>query len=197
MPYSDLVRTVCHLCTALDGAYRVTIETPYGLLISVNADGSLTAALKDGTVQSATPGVDEEHKTRYKYRMFPDWGAGFIWYDPSWPGNPEGEFEVDEDDLENRYPAVWLESYRGWKAKYEQAFEEQKCDQGSDQDPFPDAGRRKAWVVEGMLLACWLSLQPDAESVEYQAADVPTLIQNGSGGNILKSFIKTLEDYSF
>lgn len=28
----------------------------------------------------------------YQYRAFPDWGAGFIWYDTAWYSTPEGEY---------------------------------------------------------------------------------------------------------
>ena len=191
----DVVRIFDRLCIALDGAFKITIETAYDLLISTDAAGTFIVTLKNGTPQPTTSSVGgEEKKLGYKYRIFLDWGTGFVWYDSSWPGNPDGEFEVDEDDLKKRHSAKWLQSYHSWKSKYEQAFEEQKCDKDSGQDPFPDDARRKTWLLQGMMLACWLSLQGDVESVEYQVTDVSFCVQKDSIGITLKSFIQSLEE---
>ena len=89
-------------------------------------------------------------------------------------------------------------AYAAWVARFERAFEAAGCHLGAghDADIRPDfngdpklvglvpglgagimpLGQRR-WAVEGLLLACWLSLQPGVDQVEYHPG--------GSGGGCL------------
>ena len=86
---------------------------------------------------------DEETTTpSYKYRLFPEFEAGFFWYDVTWPGNPDDEYMVDEDEVVERYGNAWWSAYEKWMDRYQKAFKEQECDLGSHEHPFPDMGER-------------------------------------------------------
>ncbi|KAK8074557.1 hypothetical protein PG997_009220 [Apiospora hydei] len=187
---------------------KVTIETTYGLVITVHPDKSITVHHNtvtnpgpDGaSSHSAAAGPDPEPDAQseqpgYKYRMFPEYIAGFVWYDSTWPGNPEGEFQVDEDELVERYGDAWNKAYDSWVDRYIAAFEKQEVHLGSHNHPFPDREERKAWVVEGLLLACWLSLQPDVENVEYSPDAEKIDLNKGSVNTVLQSFLEELEKY--
>jgi len=44
---------------------------------------------------------------------------------------------------------------------------------------FDDEGQRLLWLVEGLLLACWLSLQEDVKAVEYQPTGGEVFVLEG------------------
>lgn len=126
-----------------------------------------------------------------------DPGASYLWYVGGWPGNPpppppapppppERELPplpshhpaaarphhrrrrrtrselpphpVPEDTLATRYHASWFNGYLDWAERLE----------GSGSFVHMDEGERVLWTVEGLLLACWLSLQGDVAGVEYR-----------------------------
>jgi len=47
---------------------------------------------------------------------------------------------------------------------------------------FDDEGQRLLWLVEGLLLACWLSLQEDVKAVEYQPTGGEVFVLEGGRG---------------
>ncbi|KAK3400627.1 hypothetical protein B0T20DRAFT_150116 [Sordaria brevicollis] len=79
----------------------------------------------------------------------------------------------------------WFDSYLDWIDRLEDALSYRRQQRGEprtpitaipvfpiakgerDPGPFADSGERSLWLVEGMLLACWLSLQEGVEGVEY------------------------------
>lgn len=79
--------------------------------------------------------------------------------------------------------------------RYTAAFEKQECQLGSDNDTFPDMEERKAWVVEGLLLACWLSLQSDVEDVEYSPNEEKVHLNMDSLGVALLSTLEELDKF--
>lgn len=152
---------------------RVTMETEYGLIIEVGPGQSLHAKLRDDVVTSQEPA----NKLGYKYRVFTDWGADYLWYDNDWPGNPTSMgANVSPEELEEQQaPYVrdtalqaWSKAWTKWYDIYDNGFEtnlEQKGD--FDQEPIPDKKERDGWTTQGMLLAVWLSLLPSVASVKY------------------------------
>ncbi|KAK0611260.1 hypothetical protein B0T14DRAFT_500400 [Immersiella caudata] len=128
----------------------------------------------------------------YKYRIYPDkHGASHVWYAPGWPGNPQtGAKRVREADLEMRYSGEWFEAYLDWAERLEEAM--QRRGRGWDgvkgkREPFfVDEGERMLWMVEGLLLACWLSLQGDVGAVEYQPAGAVFVVEGGTLGRVLR-----------
>ncbi|KAK6821251.1 hypothetical protein PG987_015651 [Apiospora arundinis] len=197
-------QVLLQLTNTLSNVSKVAIETSYGLVVVVNTDKSVavhqTTSEQSGSdgVSSQWPGSEPDPQYKrpgYKYRVFPDYETGFVWYDSDWPGNPEGSFGVDENELEERYGEAWNKTYNGWMDRYTAAFEKQKCQLDSGEHPFPDTGERKAWVVEGLLLCCWLALQPDVENVEY-GPDVERVdLNKDSVGAALQSTLGELDKF--
>jgi hypothetical protein len=179
------------LYNAMRDTCKATLETSYGLIIQISPDSSSIANLKGPVL------VTQDTDTQgYKYRMFPDYGTGLLWYDSSWNRNPEGEFEVDEDDITKRYGQQWHNAYDKWVDKYTKAFELQEAHLGSYKQPFPEITERKSWVLEGLLLATWLSLQPDVCGVEYMPQGKKVVLQKQLLEPTLQLFFKDLDKYS-
>jgi len=192
--------------------YQFTLETSYGLSVQINRDAIQRTTVITSFKQSTTLNSDIKPQTSdasrenrsttdsqpssYKYRLFPDWGTGFLWYDTEWPGTPEGENLVMEDEILARYGSAFSEAYEEWVARYTKAFREQRCDCGSGEHPFPDVAERKAWVLDGMMLAAWLCHQSDVESVEYSPDDATVLFEEKKGlGATLGRFLKEIDKY--
>lgn len=127
---------------------------------------------------------------QFKYLLAPslsDPGASYLWYIGGWPGNPAPPapseqppppptntsrrsrrrhtadappppHPVPEDTLATRYHASWFNGYLDWAERLE----------GAGSFVHMDEGERVLWTVEGLLLACWLSLQGDVAGVEYR-----------------------------
>lgn len=128
---------------------------------------------------------------QFKYLLAPslhDPGASYLWYVGGWPGNPPPPppeqspppptntssrprqrreraatappppHPVPEDALATRYHPSWFNGYLDWAERLE----------ASGSFVHMDEGERVLWTVEGLLLACWLSLQGDVAGVEYR-----------------------------
>lgn len=54
---------------------------------------------------------------------------------------------------------------------------------------------RKAWVLEGMMLATWLCLQPDVESVVYSPGGEKILFEKPGLETGLRSFLEQLNKH--
>lgn len=148
---------------------------------------------KIAQLPSATdPSQESTGKPGYEYYIWPDYCTSFVWYEPEWPGNPEGDDNVEESELEERYSASWCRALEAWVEKYSAAFKAQECDLGSKKPPLPDLEERKAWVLEGMLLACWLALQPDVDGVEYQT-EFGNYVLEGGKADALGRLLKDME----
>ncbi|KAK8043436.1 hypothetical protein PG993_005866 [Apiospora rasikravindrae] len=204
MSNHNSAQVLLQLTTTLKYISKVTIETTYGLVVVVNPDKSITvqqttARKPDSEGESSRlPNPEPQSQEKplgYKYRVFPEYLDTFVWYDSTWPGNPEDDFNVDEDELMERYGEAWNKAYDDWRERYIVAFEEQECQLGSYQHPFPDKEERRAWVVEGLLLVCWLSLQPDVENVEYGPDAEKVDFNKGSVDATLQSFLEEIEKY--
>ncbi|KAK4443900.1 hypothetical protein QBC34DRAFT_498729 [Podospora aff. communis PSN243] len=128
----------------------------------------------------------------YKYRLYPDkHGASHVWYAPGWPGNPYSSAKrVREVDLEMRYPGEWFDAYLDWAERLEEAMQRRGKGwdgvKGKREPLFVDEGERMLWMVEGLLLACWLSLQGDVGAVEYQPAGEVFVVEKGTLGRVLR-----------
>ncbi|KAI9697370.1 MAG: hypothetical protein M1836_004648 [Candelina mexicana] len=150
------------------------VQTSYGLIVNASKDGisNVRLAEDDSKTTAASSPTSSSHVTKpgYKYYIWPDYQTSFVWYVRDWAGNPEGTNNVEEDELEGRYSERWCAARRDWVDKYTQSFEEHGCQLGSGKSPLPDPEERVAWLLEGMLLASWLTLQPDVGAVSYEPA---------------------------
>ncbi|KAH6649084.1 hypothetical protein BKA67DRAFT_539080 [Truncatella angustata] len=129
----------------------------------------------------------------YHYCLWPDYQTSFVWHESDWPGNPEGEYDAEEDQLESRYSAAWCNARQAWIDHYIVAFESQECNLGSNKEPFPDPEPRRAWFFEGILLSCWLMLRRYVARVSYDAASRRYLLIKGEHlGPTLLGFLRDL-----
>ncbi|KAI0967906.1 hypothetical protein F4678DRAFT_444888 [Xylaria arbuscula] len=197
MPGLDISQTISDLYTSQH------IETPYGLVIQINQhtpETPLAISLKtkpqtSGNAQQSAALDEEADGPGYKYRLFPDYGTGFLWYDTTWHGTPEGEYSVDDDDILERYGEEWCSAYDAWVSQYTDAFTAQKCDLGSREHPFPDIKERKTWILDGMMLAVWLCLQPNVESVKYSPDAEKIVFQRQGLEATVKLFLGELDKF--
>ncbi|KAI9723996.1 MAG: hypothetical protein M1812_000714 [Candelaria pacifica] len=154
--------------------WDLTVQTSYGLIINASKDGisniRLTADDSKAITSSEPNSSSNATKPSYRYYIWPDYQTSFVWYVPDWAGNPEGTDNVEEDELERRYSEQWCAARQTWVDKYKRSFEVQECQLGSGKSPIPDLKERAAWLLEGMLLASWLTLQPDVDAVSYEPA---------------------------
>lgn len=179
-----------------DGAIsRFSLETPYGLIVEVEADGTIDVHLSaEGGSNAASA---ESKQSGFRYYIMPDYQTTFLWYITGWPGNPsdEGHCAVEFEEMRERYSEFWVNAYDAWVDAYTHAFEAQECQLGSGKEPFPDPEERIAWELEGMLLAIWLSLQPDVNAVDYQGVadgQVTFLLDKESVGEKLGKLLRDL-----
>lgn len=155
---------------------RVTIQTHYGLVVEESVDGTLDVRLSEATITKKHTSTSDPKQPGYSYYFWPDYQTSFVWYKIGEAGNPDDEYHVDEDELEERYGKVWFQALAAWVKRYIEAFEREGYHLGSvDGDP-PVPTDRAAWELEGVLLAAWLALQPGVDSVE---------MQDDGGGRIL------------
>ncbi|KAI0148721.1 hypothetical protein GGR57DRAFT_227919 [Xylariaceae sp. FL1272] len=200
MPDPNKAQIILASFSRLKDRYHVTsetLETSYGLVLGISAQGIVYAKLKDGAPQASNTVYSQKTKeSGFKYRLFPEYGAGFLWYESSWPGNPEKETMVDDDDLEARYGKPWYgDAYQPWVDRWQDSFKTNCNDKGDFQaHPFSNAEEEKAWVLEGMLLAVWLSLQPYVASVEYTPHATTNVFRSGHLEKDIRSFFDGLDD---
>jgi hypothetical protein len=165
----QLLETLSLLTKCENAISHLSLQTPYGLVIDVAADGAVDVRLSDKGSISASDSDSKQAKPGYRYFVWPDYQTTFMWYDSDWAGNPQnGHVAVEEDELRGRYSVPWFTAYDAWVTKYTRAFEAQECQLGSGREPFVDRKEKLAWELEGMLLATWLSLQPGVDAVEFQ-----------------------------
>ncbi|KAK8069908.1 hypothetical protein PG994_006524 [Apiospora phragmitis] len=170
----NATQVLVQITNSLSDISKVTLETSYSLVLVIDSDKSLTlhqtTAKKPGLDGEndglPNPDPDPEHKQLgYKYRVFPDYGAGFVWYDPAWSGNPKDSSMVDEEELQERYGDAWNKAYNSWMDWYTAAFQKQECHLGSHNHPFPGHGRAEG--LGGGRTAIGLLVIPPARCGEY------------------------------
>ena len=177
------------LMTSQNATYHFSLKTAYSLIIKAHADGSIDVnaandspilamsnlsdspsnyTLTDPTPDS-TPTNPELNSTEpgYQYYIWPDYQTSFAFHVSGWAGNPVEVGNVEDDELESRYSPSWCAALEAWVDRYTRGFEAQECHFGSEKEPLPGAAERTAWLLEGMLLACWLALQAGVDAVEY------------------------------
>ncbi|KAK3361894.1 hypothetical protein B0T24DRAFT_640341 [Lasiosphaeria ovina] len=139
----------------------------------------------------------------------------YVFYAAGWAGNPAPApppfghrarpQHVDDADLEARYAPDWFDGFVDWTERADRAVYEAKLVQkqrgvrgtvgsgiASGSGPFADDGERVLWAVEGLLLACWLCLQPDVEAVEYRPAADAWTLDKGNVGDVAQRFLTAL-----
>ncbi|KAK0719780.1 hypothetical protein B0H67DRAFT_164397 [Lasiosphaeris hirsuta] len=160
-----------------------SLVTPFGLEIKAHSDG-LVSIQRTGNVETVTT-THSDNKT-FQYRVFPDYQTSLVWYDSRWPQNPRGEYHVDQDVLEERYP-TWFERYNAWVSRYEEEF---KRGNMAHDDVFPNAQSQSVWDLEGVLLSSWLCLQQDVNAVSYSTVPGVNVLAAGTLNDVATVFLQ-------
>ncbi|KAN0066771.1 hypothetical protein V8E54_015161 [Elaphomyces granulatus] len=146
------------------------LVTKYGLRLHVSHDATIHISYielhddvdgcnsKLSTSNAVTPTPDS-----ISYWLSPSWLSSFLWNRASLD-----DPEVYKDVIEARYPRL-AKFYFEWVDIYDDAFQRQECNLGSDSWVFPKMEDYLAWKTEGLLLACWLVLQDHVQEVEFES----------------------------
>ncbi|KAF4816752.1 hypothetical protein CGCSCA5_v006359 [Colletotrichum siamense] len=160
----------------------------------------LTGSPESHPEPTSTADTASDHQssnTGHGYAIVTDWGTSGLWYDSKWPGNdPEIDFHIDLEDLEDRYPAAWLQAFARWIEQYDDSFVAGKCHLSSFGVLFPDLEERQAWLVEGALLAAWLALQSDVGHVSYHPIGRNWELERGGVAASLAEIVQNVMDDS-
>lgn len=187
------------------------IQTKYGIKVELTHDGSKVFAITaNKPTESALPGLGQPERElrtggielpsnsptlqpiepRYRYRLLPDWQTSYLWYDVTWPENPQDSPAIDFDAIEERYPELFP-FYIEWQELQEDLFARQFSeDSDSQEDGAVNIAQLLAWELNGFLIACWLVFQEDVSAVEYKPGDVAYLLERGNLEGRLEEFIR-------
>ncbi|KAL2269672.1 hypothetical protein VTJ83DRAFT_1856 [Remersonia thermophila] len=175
---------------------RLTLSTSYGLAIELGSDGPVAVSLCSSAAPAASSAAaapssgGRPGRLGYRYHVEPDYQTSFLWYATGWPGNPDDQHNVEEQVLEERYPAAFCRAWDAWVGRYTRGFEANECHHGSGAEPLPDKSERLAWELEGLLLAAWLALQPDVDQVTLPDYDLKTsyVVDKAGAGETVERF---------
>jgi len=146
------------------------LVTKYGLRLHVSHDATIHISYIEEPRLHDVDGCNSKLSTSnavthspdpISYWLSPSWRSSFLW-NRATPHDPE----IREDVIEARYPRL-AKFYFEWVDIYDDAFERQECNLGSDLFVFPKVDDYMAWQTEGLLLGCWLVLQDHVQEVEF------------------------------
>ncbi|KAN0078897.1 hypothetical protein V8E54_005410 [Elaphomyces granulatus] len=136
----------------------------------------LFAERRPGTLEEISAPRDDGKsafclKTKYglRLRVFPD---GSFRISSIRPGDDCERLreEMDEEMVNgsnSKPPRIDVGFFFEWADIYDDSFERQECHYGSRLPTFPCVDELVAWATEGVLMACWLSLQDHVYEVKY------------------------------
>lgn len=188
---------------------KLTMKFDYGLILDVLPDGSVAASLSDSVISKEKAERGAKTSNGFKYRIFPDWGTSHLFYDSSWPSNPPDMLNAEDEEILKDHSAAaedarlkaWLRAYNGWAKNYDDAFDKELNNTGDfDREVFPDLDVRRAWSLEGLMLAVWLALLPDVDAVEFSPGKEKVVLSSrGYGEHPLNEavglFLKDLDSH--
>lgn len=190
---------------------RITMELEYGLIVDVLPNASVTANLSDSVAVISKGNAESDDRTSngFKYRIFPDWGTSHLFYDSSWSSNPADMLNAEDEEILKDHSATvkdtklraWLKAYNGWAKKYDDAFDKELNQTGDfDREVFPDLEARRAWSLEGLMLAVWLALLPGVDAVEFSPGKEAVVLSSRGHGetsldDAVRMFLKNLDSY--
>ena len=173
------------------------LRTKYGLQINVNkSDEHSPIGVITFQAENQEP-LDEGENSDYSrqpyhYQLFPDWkSSSYLWYNPD--ADNHGDPMVNDNTVDARYPKL-APFYWAWRGIYEKAYEIQGLHLGYEGDVFPDPNAQVSWEVAGFLIASWLVLQDNVESVEYYPSE-GYIIRKETLEEVTKQFLED-EDVS-
>lgn len=129
-------------------------------------------------------------KARYRYRLLPDWQTSYLWYDITWPENPQDSPAIDSDEIEERYPELFP-LYTEWQELQEEVFARHFSGvEERGEERALNTAQLLAWEVDGFLIACWLVAQDEVSAVEYKPGDVAYFLERGNLEGQFQEFIR-------
>ena len=185
---TPLYRICALLLGSAPDSSRAVFLTKYGLRLEQTGQADIASRYSAG-LEQATVAVDADDEAGPRhYRIFPDWQTPFFWKDARFFKNGKEDSSIEDEEIEALYPQ-FAPVFFDWRQFYEAAFEEQELHLESKNEVFPELGDRVAWGVEGFLMAAWLVLQPDVETVEYSPGGKSYLLRKENVDAELNSFL--------
>ncbi|KAH0429344.1 hypothetical protein CcaCcLH18_08466 [Colletotrichum camelliae] len=152
-------------------------------------------SLLESNPESHTASAQPSPEMGYGYAIFTDYGTSSLWYKSDWPGNDPGiDTHINLEDLEDRYPAAWLQAFARWTKQFNDSFKKGECHLSSSGVLFPDLEERQSWLVEGALLAAWLALQSDVGHVSYHPGHHWELEREGLAASVVEIVQNVMDD---
>ncbi|KAL1837273.1 hypothetical protein VTJ49DRAFT_4059 [Mycothermus thermophilus] len=156
--------------TGYPAEFRVTIRTPYGLIVEASSEGPYNIRLDD---PAAEPKPDMEVLQGIRFFIKPnEMTDTCIQFEEAWKGNMEHGWyggETPEQVLRERYSEAWCNALMAWAEKYKTANMRYNKYGREDTEVFPDRAERIQFHMEGLLLGAWLALQPGVNGVKYES----------------------------
>jgi hypothetical protein len=192
------------------------IQTKYGLCITITDSLSVHSIKLISPTTSIIPDppilpdlAPSSPPSSFRYRLFSDYNASYLSYDTTWPHNPQYQHAVGPEVIESRYRSLYS-YYEAWEELHEVEFEKQKCHLGERGPVFEDRKIGYAWLLEGLLMACWLAMQNGVDQVVYEPGRIGYVLRDGESdrgsegkedemevvGSIERVFEKFLKDIS-
>ncbi|KAI1409999.1 hypothetical protein F5Y13DRAFT_168745 [Hypoxylon sp. FL1857] len=170
----------------------VLFDTKYGLRVTrtERTEGSQAYSVK--LIPSKTPTGTADEEGLHHYRIFPEWNTSFFWKDPAYFMNQEEDSVLEDEDIKARYPGL-ASYFVDWRNVYETRFERQGIHLGNGGEVFQDTKEYVAWSVEGLLMACWLTLQKDVATIKYSPGEKEYELNKDNLDGQLQEVLKDLE----
>ncbi|KAJ6043638.1 uncharacterized protein N7446_001835 [Penicillium canescens] len=114
------------------------------------------------------------------YRIFADYGTGFIWRDPDDLRSDEGDCMLEAEEVLSSCPLSVLESYDAWVDTYTGNFKERRDKtQNYHATVFPTTSSEVAWNVTGFLLAWRITMASEVGRIEFSAGCSKYFLEKG------------------
>ncbi|KAI0000081.1 hypothetical protein F4779DRAFT_635726 [Xylariaceae sp. FL0662B] len=144
-------------------------DTKYGLRVMKTEEAGESDAYSIVLVPSrahANTAVSPHQQNLHHYRIFPDWMTSCLWKDMKYSRNRDENPMLDDEHTTSWYPPL-ASYFFDWRNVFKTEIERQGIHLGSGEKVFDNPKECVAWCTEGFMMACWLVLQQDVETVEY------------------------------
>ena len=189
-PFYWVLQRLTSFSSPTPDSHRLIFLTRYGLrLEQTKAADTLRYSVRLEQPAGAV-GIDGGVGRRH-YRILPDWQTSFLWKDAKFLTDGSEDSHIDDEEIEILYPR-FAPAFFDWREFYEAAFVKQELHLGSNKELFPQLEDRVSWGVEGSLMAAWLVLQPDVDTVEYNMDGEMYLFRKDNVDVELNLFLDTM-----
>ncbi|GIJ85025.1 hypothetical protein Asppvi_003880 [Aspergillus pseudoviridinutans] len=161
-----------------------TIETSFDLSMKIKCDLNVTIKFEIPSRQCSTAFEEEPPAPKeglHHYRIFPDYGTDFLWFNVADPSYDPPDTYVDSSEVLSRMHPSVAQGYDSWVRAYNDNFKA-RCEDTQDYSAnvFGTPSEYVAWLVTGYLLAWRIALDPRVGSVEYLPGRTPHVLERGT-----------------